>query len=148
MKNLVIVLAVVLLGSMTSCEETKKVIGVAGSVQLSGNYMVTSIPGASDKISKEGDLLTLNFAALDKSIRGNTGCNTFFGNYTLDLYALSFSDIGATERACSKPVMATENAYMMALGNTGSYELQNNILTLFSKTDRSVLLTAKKEVQE
>ncbi|MFC7356336.1 META domain-containing protein [Jejudonia soesokkakensis] len=148
MKNLVLIIAVVLLGSMSSCEETKKVIGVAGSVQLSGNYMVTDITGAPDKISKEGDPLTINFAALDRSIRGNTGCNTYFGTYTIDLYALSFSDIGATERACSEPVMAKESAFMMALGNTGSYELQNNILTLFSKTDRSVLLTAKKEVQE
>lgn len=148
MKKLVIILALVFLGSMSSCEETKKVIDVAGSVQLSGNYLVTSISGTSEQNTKETDPLTIRFAPLDNSIKGNTGCNTFFGKYTIDLYALSFSDIGATERACSEPVMAKESAFMMALGNTGSYELQNNILTLFSKTDRSVLLTAKKEVQE
>ncbi len=124
-----------------SCDETKKVIDVAGSVQLSGLYEVSSINGNQIEENKP----TINFVALDKSIRGNTGCNSFFGKYTLDLYALSFAEIASTEMACDTPIMETENAFINALNNTGSYDLENSVLTLYSKIDRSVLLIAVKE---
>ena len=70
------------------------------------------------------------------------------GSYALDLYALSFSDIGSTEMACDQPIMDVENAFLTALNNTGSYDIQNRVLTLYSKTDRTVLLKANKEVTE
>ena len=89
--------------------------------------------------------VTFTLAALDKSISGNTGCNSFFGNYTIDLYAMSFGDIAVSENFCDKPIMATETRLLKALKNTGSYALQDGILTLYSKTDRSVVLKATKE---
>lgn len=125
----------------TSCDETKKVIDVAGNVQLSGNYTISSI--GDNAVSENAP--TISFTALDKSVRGNTGCNSFFGNYALDLYALSFSDIASTEMACNQPIMTNENQFMAALRNTGSYSLENNVLTLYSKNDRSVLLSAAKK---
>ncbi|HBR53637.1 MAG TPA: hypothetical protein DEA82_05385 [Flavobacteriaceae bacterium] len=128
----------------TSCDETKKVIDVAGSVQLSGAYNITNV-GA---IKVNDPAISINFAALDKSVRGTTGCNSFFGNYTLDLYSLSFGDLAVTENYCEEPVMTTESALLNALRQTGSYTYENNILTLYSKTDRSVLLTAKKEKKD
>ncbi|MEZ4875375.1 MAG: META domain-containing protein [Flavobacteriaceae bacterium] len=124
-----------------SCDETKKVIDVAGNVQLSGNYIVTAINGTP--ISENAPNIV--FSALDKGVSGNTGCNRFFGNYTLDLYALSFSEIASTEMACDQPIMDTENAFISVLNNTGSYALQNGELVLYSKTDRAVLLSARKE---
>jgi len=123
------------------CDETKKVIDVAGNVQLSGAYKISSI---NDQAISD-NAPSINFVALDKSIRGNTGCNSFFGKYTLDLYALSFSEIGSTEMACDQPIMDVENAFMNALRNTGSYQLENSVLTLHSKTDRSVLLVATRD---
>ena len=110
-------------------------------VQLSGAYNITNV-GA---IKVNDPAISINFAALDKSVRGTTGCNSFFGNYTLDLYSLSFGDLAVTENYCEEPVMTTESALLNALRQTGSYTYENNVLTLYSKTDRSVLLTAKKE---
>ncbi|GAB5398602.1 MAG: META domain-containing protein [Aureisphaera sp.] len=129
---------------ISSCDETKKVIDVAGNVHLTGNYTITSIGGT--EVSEKAP--TITFVALDKTIRGNTGCNSFFGSYTLDLYALSFSDIGSTEMACDQPIMDVENAFLSALRNTGSYDLENSMLTLYSKSDRSELLIARKERNE
>ena len=126
---------------ITSCDETKKVIDVAGNVQLSGKYNVTEI-GTTTSFEK---VPYISFFALDKTIKGNTGCNSYFGNYTLDLYALSFNNIASTEMACDQPIMDVENAFMNALNSTGSYQIQNGELTLFSKTDRSILLRATKE---
>lgn len=124
-----------------ACDETKKVIDVAGNVQLSGAYKISSI----DNKAVAENAPTFNFFALDKSIKGNTGCNSFFGNYTTDLYAISFSDIGSTEIACDQPIMDTENAFLNALRNAGSYDIENSILTIYSKSDRSILLVAKKD---
>ncbi|MBT8261976.1 MAG: META domain-containing protein [Bacteroidia bacterium] len=129
---------------LISCNETKKVIDVAGNVQLAGNYTITSLGETS--VTENAPNIT--FLALDKSVKGNTGCNSFFGNYSLDLYALSFIDIAATERACDEPIMTNENMFLQALYNTGSYSLEENVLTLFSKNDRSVLLKAQKEVNQ
>jgi heat shock protein HslJ len=128
----------------TSCDETKKVIDTAGSVQLSGSYVVETIDGAATGATN----IVITFAALDKSVRGNTGCNSFFGNYTLDLYALVFNDIGATEMACEEPIHTKEQRFLAAIYDTGSYTYDKGMLTLFSKTDRSQILTAKKEKNE
>ena len=129
---------------LTSCDETKKVIDVAGNVQLAGNYAITAI---GDKAVTE-NAPTISFMAYDKSIKGNTGCNSFFGNYSLDLNVLTFSDIGSTEMACEQPIMDIENSFLQSLRNTGSFSLQNNVLTLLSKDDQSVLLKAQKETNE
>ncbi len=136
-------LLVILLSAVffSSCDETKKVIDVAGNVHLTGNYTITHLGGSP--ISENAP--TITFVALDKTIRGNTGCNNFFGSYVLDLYALSFSDIGSTEMACEQPIMDIENTFLNALRNTGSYDLENSMLTLYAKTDRSELLIARKE---
>ena len=127
-----------------SCDETKKVIDAAGNVQLSGNYSVTNI---GDK-AVSSNAPTITFYAMDKSVKGNTGCNSFFGNYSLDLYALSFSDIASTEMACDQPIMTNENMFLDALRKTGSYAIEENILTLYSKNDRSVLLKAYKKTKD
>jgi len=133
----ILLTATLLLG----CDETKKVIDVAGSVQLSGTYTVSQIT-VIEMTSKGNQTFTLS--AIDKSIRGNTGCNSFFGNYNNDLYALTFSELAQTEMACETNIMAREQALMNALENTGSYTLENKQLTLLSKNDRSVLLKATK----
>lgn len=130
---------------LTSCDETKKVIDVAGSVQLTGNYSVTAINGK--KLTTE-TTPTFSMSALDNSFRGTTGCNSVFGNYTIDLYAIDFGNLAVSEMYCAeKEVMKTERDFLDALNNTGSYAIENNVLTLYSKNDRSVLLKASKEVK-
>ncbi len=127
----------------SGCEETKKVIDVAGSVQLSGKYVVNDLKGATVAVNNTP---TLIFSALDKSIKGTTGCNSVFGNYTLDLYTISFTDIAVSEKAClDSNISKIEKDFLETLNNTGSYNLQDNILTLYSKTDRKVLLKATKD---
>lgn len=128
----------------TSCDETKKVIDVAGNVQLAGNYAISVI--GDEDVTENAP--TISFMAYDKSIKGNTGCNSFFGKYALDLNVLTFSDIGSTEMACEQPIMDIENNFLQALRKTGSFSLQDNVLTLLSKDDQSVLLKAQKETTE
>lgn len=127
----------------TSCEETKKVIDVAGSVQLTGSYTVSAING---KKLTNTTTPTFTMSALDNSFRGTTGCNSVFGNYTIDLYSISFGDLAVSEKMCmDKNIMKTERDFLDALKNTGTYGLQNGVLTFYSKTDRSVVLSATKD---
>ena len=127
----------------TGCDETKKVIDVAGSVQLTGSYTVASINGKNLENTTNP---TFTLSALDNSFRGTTGCNSVFGNYTIDLYSINFGDLAVSEKMCmDKNIMNTERDFLNALNNTGTYALQNGVLTLYSKTDRSVVLTASKD---
>lgn len=125
------------------CDETKKVIGVAGNVQLTGSYTVTALNGK--KLANTTNP-TFTLSALDNSFRGTTGCNSVFGNYTIDLFAINFGDLAVSEKMCmDKNIMGTEMDFLNALKEAGSYTLENNILKIFSKYDQSVLLSAKKE---
>lgn len=141
MKKVMTLIVLIISIQFAACDETKKVIDVAGNVQLSGVYDVTVVGETKVKV----DAITITFTALDKMIKGNAGCNSYFGNYSLELYALSFSDIGATEMYCDESIMTLENAYMNALRDTGSYDIKNGLLTLYSKNDRSVLVKANKQ---
>ena len=130
----------------TGCDETKKVIDVAGSVQLTGSYTVNSING---KKLENTTNPTFTLSAIDNSFRGTTGCNSVFGNYTIDIYSINFGDLAVSEKMCmDKNIMNTERDFLNALNNTGTYGLQNGVLTLYSKTDRSVLLSATKDSNE
>jgi heat shock protein HslJ len=130
---------------ITSCDETKKVIDVAGSVQLTGSYTVSAINGKKLVAEK---IPTFTMSALDNSFRGTTGCNSVFGNYTIDLYTIDFGNLAVSEMFCAEDeIMQTERQFLDALNNTGSYAIQNGALTLYSKIDRSVLLTATKDTK-
>jgi len=139
MKNFITIVVAALL--ISACDGTKKTIDGAGNVHLSGAYRISSI---SNKAVSE-NVPTINFIALEKTIHGNTGCNSFFGNYTIDHSALSFNDIRSTEIACEQAIMDVENAFLQALRNTGSYDIENSVLTLYSKNDRSIILVAIKK---
>lgn len=135
------VLAIILISfGLSSCDETKKVIDTASNVQLSGNYTVKTI-GAMDVAEKAP---TMAFDALEKRINGTTSCNRYFGSYSLDLYAIQFSEIASTEMDCGPEIMKVENAFLQALRTTGSFTLKDGVLTLYSKNDRSILLSAQK----
>jgi heat shock protein HslJ len=147
MKSITLLTAFIFTIVLHSCDTTKKVIDVAGNVQLSGTYTVSNIDGKA--VTQLSDKTTnITFVGLDKTIRGNTGCNSFFGSYSLDLYALSFSDIGQTEMYCDEATMTIETKFMEALRDTGSYSIEGKVLTLYSKVDRSVLLKANKDIQK
>lgn len=129
----------------TGCDETKKVIDAAGNVQLTGNYTVSELKGQSLDGS---EVPTFSLSAVDNSIKGTTSCNSVFGNYSLDLYAIDFGDLAVTKKMCDSQSMKNESSFLDALNNTGSFDITNNVLTFYSKKDRSVLLKASKKTNK
>lgn len=139
MKPVYYSLAILFLIFITSCDETQRVINTAGNVQLNGNYTINEVKGKS--YTPKG--LVMAFDALNKGISVTTECNNMFGTYTLDLYVINFSEMASTKMYCEGK-MDAEQEIGSALSETGSYTLDAGVLKLFSKNDRSLLLTATK----
>lgn len=144
MKSLATLSLLVFALVFTSCDETKKVIDVAGNVQLSGNYTVTNVEGTSMSATKP----TITFAALSGRVSGSAGCNNYFGDYTINNNTLTFGELAATKKMCGEAVMEVEDSYLKALNKVGGYRIQDNVLTLYAKSDQSVLITATKDKEE
>ncbi len=144
MKSLATLSLLVFALVFTSCDETKKVIDVAGNVQLSGDYTVNSVDGNSLGVTKP----TITFAALSGRVSGNAGCNTYFGDYSTNVNSLTIGELAVTKKMCPKGQMVVENQFLEAMNNVGGYRIQDNVLTLYAKSDQSVLITATKDKEE
>jgi heat shock protein HslJ len=67
--------------------------------------------------------------ASGRKVQGSAGCNRMTGTYELDREKLKFGPLATTRMAC--PGMATETAFLKALGATTRYEIAGTKLTLF-----------------
>jgi len=78
-----------------------------------GGEIITAIEGGWRVIRLEGApppedaMITIEFAR-DGSVAGKSGCNRFFGDYTVSGEGLAFGPIAGTFMACPPPVMETE----------------------------------------
>jgi len=63
---------------------------------------------------------TISFLA-NNGIAGSTGCNRFFGQYTLAGETLSFKGMGSTRMAYSAELMAQESAFLKALESVNRF---------------------------
>lgn len=142
MKIITALSLIVLLILFTNCNETKKVLEDTFSVQITGTYIVTSLNDT--KVSKDKGM-SFEISELDKSIRGTTGCNSFFGFVTKEGQSLSITEMNISENYCDDDIMKSEQNLLRALNTAGSYLLKEDILTLYSDSDKSVILNAVKD---
>jgi len=78
----------------------------------------------------------------DLGVSGSTGCNNFFGTYSVDADTIAFRGIGATEAYCENT--AEQEAWMLAaLQNAATYTVNTQQLELFDESG-SRLLTARR----
>lgn len=88
----------------------------------------------------------LMLSAAEKSINGHSGCNNFFGQYTLpaNSQTISFGQVGATKMACEGK-MELETRLFKALQRVGKYSVSIDILTLYT-ADMVPLMTFRARV--
>lgn len=65
-----------------------------------------------------------------RKVSGSGGCNRISGNYVLRDENLRFSKLITTRMACS--AVATENAFLKVLNETGRYRLRGRVLELMN----------------
>jgi heat shock protein HslJ len=93
----------------------------------------------------EGAAITATFA--QGQVAGSSGCNSYFGSYTLRGSTLQFQGLGMTEMACFDPegVMEQEQTFLRTLGEVASYHLADDQLILRDAQGNEVLIFAPVE---
>ena len=93
---------------------------------LSGSYIITQIEN-TDNISNK---LTINFDDKLNKVTGFTGCNRFFGAYTINNSALSFGNMATSKKFCPEEINAVERQLLNAISRVNSFTVQDNNLVL------------------
>ena len=75
----------------------------------------------------------------DGKISGSTGCNNFFGSYTVDGETLTLSALGQTRRACDEEHGKREQALTAALEQVAGYRTQLDTLTLLDAAGNELM---------
>jgi len=84
---------------------------------------------------------TITAAFSEGEVTGQSGCNSYFGPYTLDGNALQFDMIGMTEMACLEPegLMDQEMAYLGALQAVAEARLVDGQLEMLDDSGAVIL---------
>ena len=75
----------------------------------------------------------------DDNLKGNVGCNGFFGEYEVSGNTISTGPLASTMMACETPQMDQEYAVLMLLNGTLDFESDGATLTIFSEDGTSAL---------
>jgi heat shock protein HslJ len=112
---------------------------------LAGEWSITEITGATIPVEMENKL-SLSFDVSKESMHANAGCNAInacFSTDPNDAFAISFSKIVATMKAC--PDMTLEKQVTTALYETQSYNISGKGDILFyDKSEKLIMILTKK----
>jgi heat shock protein HslJ len=86
--------------------------------------------------SVDGQTLTLppdvpvTLVVEGSGLSGRSGCNQYFGEFTLVDGRVTLGGLGGTEMACEEPIMALEAAYLGGLAKIDSARMDGETLVL------------------
>jgi len=81
----------------------------------------------------------------DGALKGNGGCNNFFGSYQTSESSFEVGPLGATRMACPEPIMDMEDAFMGALQAGKSFKRERIKLELFDEHGAAVMTLAQRD---
>ncbi len=85
--------------------------------------------------------VTAFFKPEDDTLSGVAGCNNYFTSYEVDGAQMAINaSIGATRMMCPEPQIALENAYLAALENVSSFEIDSDALKIMDKDGNPLLV--------
>lgn len=140
MKYLTILLAIFVL---KTCESTENLVTKSNlqDMTLSGLYSVSIIGKKS--ISNN---LTIEFDAATNKVSGFSGCNRYFGSYTISKDALKIGPIASTRKYCIGEANDIEFEFQNALSKVNRFKILDNTISLLVNDE--VLITANKQINE
>ena len=106
-----------------------------GGAAMTGITWRPTVVGA-EEIPDDSGIFVL--FAVDGSINGNGGCNSFFGSLVKTNDGIAVGELGSSRMACPEAIMDREMAFMQALQNAVHFELGNDRLLLAN--DAGVML--------
>ncbi len=106
------------------------------------DWVLDAYSTGGDAISSlvSGTTITAKFAA-DGTVTGNSGCNHYGGEYSLDGTELSVSSLYSTLMYCNQPqgVMEQENRYLNLLKSAAGYRIDGDRLDLLDEAGTALL---------
>jgi len=123
-KYLLVLLVICLAISACTAEES--------SASLIGSWKLAAYGSADAPTPAVADAeaeLTFNE---DGTVAGNSGCNGFGGDYTVEGDQVTFGQIVSTLMACEDPRMTQEDAVHQVLTDTATFKIESNTLTLMN----------------
>ncbi|MFI1744971.1 META domain-containing protein [Thalassobellus sediminis] len=109
--------------------------------ELHGTYQINILNEKDVSSSK----LNITFNDSTKQVSGFSGCNRFFGSYSLNNLALKFSDLGSTRMLCEENKNDLETNLLKAFKKTNLVIFTENGFSFYNK--KKLLLSATKEVE-
>jgi heat shock protein HslJ len=95
-----------------------------------------------DQMPLPGSTATIAFT--EDGINGSTGCNNYFGSYTLDGSALTIGALGSTEMWC-EGIMEQETTLLQMLQASESVTLDGKTLTIHT-AQGDIVFTSKEDL--
>lgn len=106
---------------------------------LGGNWQLTHFPAGGKQFAETAAERQpeISFNMAEKRVSGSTGCNRFFGPYSLTKNRLSVgSNLGLTKMGCPE---YDEQVFLNALHRVNNFTVNGNQLQLLQ--DKEVLMT-------
>ena len=103
-----------------------------GGVGMTGVTWRPTIVGTDDLPADSGMFVEF---AVDGSIKGNGGCNSFFGSLQKTNDGIVVGELGSSRMACPEKIMEREVAFMQALQNAVVFETGNDRLQLIDNAN-------------
>ncbi len=135
MKNIITLLIIVC--SFTACTNSKKATDtpapantVNSSSTLDGTWQLTyiSFPGLAFDSIYSGKKPVITFNTADKKINGNTSCNSFNGQFSIEGRSVGFREpMAMTKMACPGE---GEFVFLETLKKVNAYDIKDNNLHL------------------
>lgn len=94
-------------------------------------WRLDGIATGTDAVSSTiaGTEVTATFAG-DGTVSGSGGCNRYNGPFTVDGDSIEIGPVASTKMACEAQVSDQEAAYLAALDEAATFEIQGSTLTL------------------
>lgn len=125
-----------------SCKSTKDVAEKSTAMQdpIFGTYSISKLVN-QDILSTN---LSITFEEGTNRVSGRSGCNNFFGSYTVEGDSISLDKIGSTKKFCGPEIGKVESEFLNALIAIKTFTLKDGVLSLLDG-EEIIILASKAE---
>lgn len=103
------------------------------------NWNLIKINASKPKLTSTENKISLLLTQEPMNFAGFSGCNRYFGKYSVKKNTIKFFEAGSTMMACPDEDMTLERNYITALSKINNYIIKSD--TLFLRNNERVVLT-------
>lgn len=146
MKYIIKLLPILLVFTLFSCKTTKTVPVVEKEKIEDTLWVLETMRKKQMKYGEDQQKISITFNSESGMFSGHSGCNRYFGKFSLQGENLTFTEnIGSTRMACFQELMTLENTYLNILKTVTKYQITDGKLHLYQ--NEQVVLTFSPEIE-